>query len=475
MRSLLFITSLVMTTTCIQAQSLSFTAADPQPDILEIYAPSSAAGDIDGDGDIDLFQSGIAPRRESGLFRNDGNGNFEEVTATLFPRASSSAAIFEDLDNDGDLDLFFSGDGAGIGEFSHVYLNDGQGVFTLLDNPDLPAFTDSGAAVADVDQDGDPDLLLIGQGAVGTLISDIFLNDGDGIFTPAGSEAFTPIQFGRAVFFDLEGDEDPDLIISGERQDGMGSTTIYLNDGDGNYSPTNSSALLQIGAADVDTADIDQDGDIDLLISGANVEFMARTILYLNDGSGQFSELTTANLQQTFAGSNAIEDMDNDGDLDILITGSQEGGLPNIYNILYENLGDNSFAPVDTLGGEYISGCIVADFNGDELVDIIIQGFAERTTVYWNTSTLTSVERLNELPGLAMFPNPTSGLVTVSNTEGIPALQLRIFASDGRLVYEQANLPGVNTVLEHNLPTGTYVAQFRSGTFTTAKKLVVID
>lgn len=465
----------MVTATSLQAQNLNFTAADPQPDILNIYAPASASGDIDGDGDIDLFQSGIAPRRESALFRNDGNGNFEEIEGVTFPRAASSAVLLEDLDGDGDLDLFYSGDGFGIQEFTHVYFNDGQGGFTLSDNPALPTFVDSGVGVADVDQDGDPDILLAGKGIGNVLISDIFLNNGDGVFTPSGNNNFIPVQFGRVAFLDVENDEDFDLVISGQKEDGMSSTTLYLNDGGGNFSAVTNSAFAQMSAADVDAADIDNDGDWDVLISGTTDDFTVLTTLYLNDGDGQFSELATANLQQTFAGANAIDDLDNDGDLDILVTGSQNGGLPNIYNIVYENLGGNSFAPADTLGGEYISGAVVNDFNGDDLADIIIQGFVEQTTVYWNTTTITSLEEVREIPGLTMFPNPSAGQLTISNAEEVPGLSLRVFASDGRLVYEQVDLTGMSTDLRHNLPAGAYIVQFSSGNSTMTKKLVVIE
>lgn len=132
-------------------------------------------------------------------------------------------------------------------------------------------------------------------------------------------------------------------------------------------------------------ADTDNDGDLDLLINGNT-----QNLLYINDGTGVFTPITT-NIQQTFAGKNAFADLDNDGDQDLLIVGSQAGGLPNIFNKLYQNVGNNVFIEVQVLGGEYIADCIIDDFNGDGLKDIIIQGFADKTNVYWNTSTTLSV------------------------------------------------------------------------------------
>ena len=147
----------------------------------------------------------------------------------------------------------------------------------------------------------------------------------------------------------MENDGDQDVIISGVQANDTKLTRLYLNDGLGNYSVDTNTNFEQLSADDIDVADTDNDGDLDILMSGTTDAFDVRTILYLNEGDGEFTELTTVDLQQTFAGTNAIADLDNDGDQDILIVGSQAGGLPNIFNIVYENLGNNEFEPVVTL------------------------------------------------------------------------------------------------------------------------------
>lgn len=377
---------LVLTVSFSNAQNIDFTVATPRPDLIQVYGGSFASGDIDGDGDQDLIIAGQTPGRATALYLSDGSGNFTEVTTIPFPEATSTVTILEDLDGDGDLDLFFSGNGASVQEFAHIYLNDGLGVFTQLANPSLPQFAETGVAIGDVDGDLDLDLLISTKDGSGTFVADVFLNDGNANFTASGSTVFTPVQFSAIAFIDVEGDGDADVVISGEQQNGSALTTLYLNDGTGNYSVDATAGLVQMKASDIDVADTDNDGDPDLLMSGTVEPFAARTILYTNDGNGQFTELVTAGLQQTFAGTNAIADLDNDGDQDILVIGSQNGGLPNIYNIVYDNLGNNNFNPVDTLGGEYIAACVIDDFNGDSFSDIIIQGFADDTNVYWNTS-----------------------------------------------------------------------------------------
>ena len=320
------------------AQTINFTLADPQPNLIDVYGGSFSSGDIDGDGDQDLIMSGLDPGRETALYLNDGNGNFSEVEDIPFLEASSSVTIFEDLDSDGDLDLFFSGNGAGIGEFTHIYLNNGLGEFTQLANPALPKFAELGVGIEDVDGDGDLDILISVKDANEEFVTDVFINDGNANFTPSGSTAFILVRLSTVAFVDVEGDGDADVIISGNQQNDTSLTTLYLNDGLGNYSVDANADFVQLSADDIDVADTDNDGDLDILMSGSTDLFDVRTILYINDGDGQFTELSTAGLQETFAGTNAIADLDNDGDQDIVNIDSQDGGLPNIFNIVYENL-----------------------------------------------------------------------------------------------------------------------------------------
>ena len=454
-----------------RAQNITFTLATPQPSLVEVYGGSSASGDIDGDGDMDLLMVGQTPGRETALYVNDGFGGFTEV-ATPFPEASASVTRFVDLDGDGDLDLFFSGNGFNVAEFAHTYLNNGQGAFTLLPNPALPQFQGTGVAIGDVDGDDDPDLLLAVKDENNTLVADLFLNDGNGNFTAAGSTAFTPVEFGAVAFLDAEGDGDLDALIAGSQQNGDASTMLYLNDGAGDFTPDGANTFVPLNANDVDVADTDGDGDLDILMSGTTDPFAVRTILYLNDGAGLFTELGTAGLQQTFGGTNVIADLDNDGDQDMVILGSQMGGLPNIYNIVYENLGDNTFIPTDTVGGEYIATCAADDFNGDGLVDLVIQGFVANTNVYWNTTVTTSV-REREARSLGLYPNPSDGRFTIRWDEALPVQALHVYCSQGRLVHERTVGAGWSHLVELDLPAGAYLVQLRTDDAVLRETLVV--
>ncbi|MFM9949191.1 MAG: FG-GAP-like repeat-containing protein, partial [Saprospiraceae bacterium] len=369
---------------------MNFTLANPQPNLMEVYSGTFASGDVDGDGDIDLFMTGITPQKQTKLYLNNGTGNFTEVANTPFPRSGSSQAILKDLDNDGDLDLFFSGNNLLSQNFTHIYRNNGSGIFTQVTNNALPAFI-KGAAIADVDNDGDQDLVISTS-----TVADVFLNNGNAVFSAQGSSVFTPVS-GVVQFIDMENDGDQDVIISG-----ASSIKLYQNNGSGNFTLNTNSTFAALSGSDIDVADTDNDGDLDFLINGSGSG--GQNLLYINNGSGIFTQIATT-LQQTFGGQNAISDLDNDGDQDILIVGTQAGGLPNIFNIVYRNTGNNVFVQTQILGGEYIADCAVADFTGDGLKDIIIQGFVDNTNAYWNTSTTACTP-----------PNAPTGTLAITNS-----------------------------------------------------------
>ena len=432
------------------SQTLNFTLANPQPNIMEAYGGTFASGDIDGDGDIDLFMTGITPQIWTKLYINNGTGNFTEATHN-FPRSGNSQALFKDLDNDGDLDLFFSGQNELAQKFANIYRNNGSGSFTQVPN-NLPVFIE-GAAIADVDNDGDLDLAIATATTAG-----IYLNNGNAVFTAQGNSVFTPVN-GIVQFIDIENDGDQDVIISGSN-----TIKLYQNNGMGIFTLNTNSTFPAISAEGIEVADTDNDGDLDLLINGNT-----QNLLYVNSGTGVFTQVSI-NIQQTFAGRNTFADLDNDGDQDLLTVGSQAGGLPNIFNIVYRNDGNNTFVQTQILGGEYIADCIIADFNGDDLKDIIIQGFVDDTNVYWNNSSVLSTIKPQEIQTLAIYPNPTEGIVNINSSEKIESITL--YNLLGQEVFsKEISLTEFNIDIS-NQPTGTYIAKLNSNGKSESFKLV---
>lgn len=446
MKRILLLLSVLLICSIGYSQTLNFTLANPQPALMEGYGGIFASGDIDGDGDLDLLMTRIGPWTK--LYKNDGAGNFTEVTHN-FPRTGNGQAFFKDLDGDGDLDLFFSGQNELAQKFANIYRNNGSGSFTQVPN-NLPVFIE-GAAIADFDNDGDQDLVTTTATTAG-----IYFNNGNAVFTPQGNSVFTPVD-GIVQIIDIENDGDQDVVISGSN-----TIKLYQNNGSGVYSLNTNTTFPSISAEGIEVADTDNDGDFDMLINGNT-----QNLLYLNNGTGLFSSIST-NLQQTFAGVNAFADLDNDGDQDLLTIGSQAGGLPNIFNILYRNDGNNTFVQTQILGGEYIANCILKDFNGDGLKDIIMQGFVNNTNVYWNTSTvLSSTEQIVTNQNIIFYPNPAKDFINFKlNNESV----ITLYNTVGQKIVTKKNDSKELLLDISNLPNGVYIIKLNeNGHLKTAK------
>ncbi len=446
MRQILLIQTILLMCTNGYTQTLNFTLANPQPNIMEGYGGTFASGDIDGDGDLDLLMTRIGHWTK--LYKNDGNGNFTEVTHS-FPRTGSGQAFFKDLDGDGDLDLFFSGQDELEQKFANIYRNDGTGNFTQVPNS-LPEFYE-GAAIADVDNDGDQDLVI-----TTSTVAGIYLNNGNAVFTPQQNSVFTPVD-GIVRIIDIENDGDQDVIISGSN-----TIKLYQNNGFGVYTINTNTTFPAITAEDIEVADTDNDGDLDLLINGNG-----QNLLFVNNGTGVFTQIETT-IQQTSFGKNAFADLDNDGDQDLLTVGTQKGGLPNIFNIVYRNDGDNTFVQTQILGGEYIADCIIDDFNGDGLKDIIIQGFVDDTNVYWNSSTVSSIsEQIATNQSMNFYPNPAKDFInfTLNNESDIT-----LYNAIGQKILTKKINSREFVLNVSSLSNGTYIILFNeNGNLKTAK------
>ncbi|MEM7205338.1 MAG: VCBS repeat-containing protein, partial [Planctomycetota bacterium] len=216
-----------------------------------------------------------------------------------------------DVDGDGDADLILGNRGAQ----NRLYLSEGDSTFSDVTTTRLPADTDLTTAIATGDVDGDGDLdVVVGNAAANRL----YLNDGTGVFTDA-SAARLPADNDETLavaFVDVDGDGDLDLVLGTSR----GQDRLYINDGDGTFVdetaarlPTDTSSTFALGAAD-----IDGDGDADLIVGKP---WGVQDLLYENDGQGVFTDRTAGQLPPQNRGTTgiALGDIDADGDLDVVI------------------------------------------------------------------------------------------------------------------------------------------------------------
>lgn len=350
----------------------NFILNEDQP-LRGLSTSAIAFTDIDGDSDPDLLMTGwtSCKRTVTELFTNNGTGSFTLVSMRTFQGVSNGSTAFADIDNDNDLDLIITGNSAHVSA-TELYINDGTGKYALVANTPFRRFSGSSVAFADIDNDNDQDLLISGW-SVSSSYSELYTNDGSGNFTLVTETPFQAVSNSSMAFADIDGDNDQDLIIVGMKTDFSSIAELYTNDGLGNYSLVTEVPFPGVINGMVVFEDIDNDNDPDLLITGANSSNQIISKLFSNDGAGNFNLLTSSSLIGSSLGGVAFADIDNDGDRDLLIAGNDNAG----FNCkLYTNNGSGDFTlkPNTNFTGVGFSAVAFADIDGDEDQDLMITG-----------------------------------------------------------------------------------------------------
>ncbi|MBC6410875.1 MAG: VCBS repeat-containing protein, partial [Ekhidna sp.] len=321
----------------------SFTEQSDTP-FSEVDQSSIAFADVNGDGHQDVLITGeeSARKRIAKLYLNDGAGNFKEKTAdTPFEEVSSGSVAFADVDGKNGLDVLITGGDGFFKEAAKLYLNDGAGNFT--EKTTGTPFTEvdkSSIAFADVNDDGHPDVLITGEDNNDEGIAKLYLNDGAGNFTEK-TAPFMGVSGGSVAFADVDGKNGPDVLITGGDGFIKEFAKLYLNDGAGNFTEkTTGTPFAGVNNGSVAFADVNGNGHPDVLITG-RARFNKRiSKLYLNDGAGNFTEQADMRFAGVDRSSVAFADVDKDGDQDVLITGGT--GTERIAKLYINNLISNT-------------------------------------------------------------------------------------------------------------------------------------
>ncbi|MBK9386153.1 MAG: VCBS repeat-containing protein [Planctomycetes bacterium] len=389
------------------AQDPLFLFGGSLPQDAPIVTVEVVPGDFDADGDLDLY---MAKRGQDRVLQNDGSGNFVDVTASSgIPIVSteSRGAAGGDLDGDGDIDIYVAN---WLGRH-YLLLNDGAGSFTESGVGRLPS-VDTRAPkhvlLADIEADGDLDVLL----AIDVLVV-LLVNDGTAHFVdasathlPAAANALPCFAFG-----DVDGDGDGDLMLGNKDT----QNRLYLNDGTGHFSDATATSMPVDSARtnSIVLADVDGDGDLDAVLANQNSQ---QDRLYLNDGLGIFHDATAARLPADTLATEVVlaHDFDADGDIDLYLGMS-------LYrqDRYYRNDGFGFFSdatatemPVDA-DWNYTSA--TGDFDGDGRMDIAAANYNSPHRLYLNQLAIATVSPYGV--GCA----GTVGIPTIS-TSGSPAL-----------------------------------------------------
>lgn len=361
----------------------------PNTIFTPINFSDAAAADVNGDGKLDLLLSGYADNNEriTELYINNGNGDFT-LSSASFVGVSSGTVNFADVNNDNYPDVFITGEKEDEQAISQLYINDGSGNFTLSTSSNFEKVYNSVVAFGDVDNDGNVDLVLSGQKNYSQTVSQLYKNDGNGNFTL--SKNFTGTKYGSLAFADINGDGNLDLLNTGYNSYDMVSE-LLINDGNGNFSVVEDSKILPVQEGFAVFIDVNNDGDEELLISGKLKGIGTTSILYENDGNGNFSDKSSMFLGVKGTPQVAFSDFNGDGHLDVLIIGRDPLNNSNGITALYLNDGTGKFVEKENTNLSDMEGIFaVADIDGDGDMDVLISGksyadnYQNRTKLYKN-------------------------------------------------------------------------------------------
>jgi hypothetical protein len=400
--------------------------------IVESMGGGVALFDFDNDGLLDIYflnshsvEAALAgkPRPQAALYRNRGDGTFEDVGAkagVADPGWAMGVAV-ADYDNDGFDDLYVTCFGP-----NRLYRNCGDGHFkdvTFESRVGDPRFS-TGAAWGDYDRDGDLDLFVanyvdfrlddLPQFGKGTFCryrgvavqcgprglpgagDSLYRNNGDGTFTDVSQSAKVEDQRGfyglGVVWTDFNEDGWPDIVVANDATPNY----AYRNNHDGSFTEegfllglaVNENGIEQ-GCMGLTIGDYNRDGRMDLFVTNFSDDY---NTLYQKNADGSFTDVSraskTASASLPYVGwGTKLFDYNNDGWLDLLVVnghvypqieGAYDGGMYRQRKLFYRNLGNERFVEIaDTLGPAMLErqvsrGAAFGDYDEDGDLDVIV-------------------------------------------------------------------------------------------------------
>ena len=342
----------------------TFTAVPSPFPTFTFGSGAVAVGDFENQGRLDVILSGgeiayngfqYVEKPVAQLWRNLGNMNFVNLTNISLPQLSEGSIALADYDNDGHLDILMTGADTNGKPQTVLLRNLGNDSFAPV-NTGLPGTAFGGVAWGDFDGDGRPDLLLTGASSnippfgIIVPISQVWRNLGGGVFTNM-NVPLPALENSSVAWGDFDNDGKPDILLAG--YDGTNwLVQVWRNLGNGSFSNINVNipGISMTAEQDKVTAawgDYDNDGYLDILLSGADTNEVATTQIWRNQRNRTFSNVFTG--LPSLGGVAAWADFMNNGRLGLFISGVETN--PTAHSSFFENLNATSNTPPSAPAG----------------------------------------------------------------------------------------------------------------------------
>ena len=308
--------------------------------------------------------------------------------------------VVADLNRDGIPDLFIKDY---FGTYD-VLLGNGDGTFRVQGSPFGPYSQTGSFVVGDFNNDGIPDVAAVNAVyyAANNTIT-IFLGNGDGTFTIAASSPAIGMSPNAIATADVNGDGNADLVLS-QQVSSNGEVVVLLGNGSGGFTQTQASVSMYTMASLLIPADLNGDGKVDLIAVGASP---TETSVLIGNGDGTFTVESNPGLPA--ASRAAVADVDDDGVLDVIVG-------PNDFSV-YTGNGDGTFSlvPAGPNANFKMSGFAVGDLNQDGIPDIVYAApYVTAVGVLFGNGDGTFVQAA----GTIAYPYDFSGTFVVADFNG---------------------------------------------------------
>ncbi len=379
----------------VAAQEIMFIDSGQSIGDAEFTHNGVALGDLDQDGDLDAYVITYYTQPDQ-VWLNDGKGNFTDSGQTIDDGKWGSTSIsLIDLDGDGDLDAFVTHNGSDPNS-NDVWLNDGDGIFSSTEQS-LRDGDACGATVGDIDGDGDFDVFVANPWNGADMV---IINDGNANFS--NTEQKIGDLFNCSVSLgDIDHDGDIDAFLGdacnanrGGCPQGVSDSSgrnaeLWLNNGNGIFTKTQQ-LFASPSSVDVEFGDLNSDGSLDIFIAGTgNFYRGAPNRIWLNDGTGVFSD-TEQSLGNSTSNDVTLGDLDGDGDIDVFVANGREHP-----NKIWLNDGAGIFTDSGlNLGNSDSMAVALGDLDDDGDIDAFVANKEGPNKIWLNQSPISGSTRI---------------------------------------------------------------------------------